>query len=235
MNGRWGRARGLSQPSFRASRYARGRVSSSAGSRSTRVQPQTRLDQLLDDGVRRTEVVVERDLVPEALRQMHPVVLVAGLEAEQDMAAGHQDAVELGEGRRQVLVRDVDDRVEGEDAAQRLVRQVQRGHRAHVEPEPGMRLARQRHHPGRHVHPEHRHAEGVQPGGDVSGTAADVGDGRRTARAHQLREPGDQGQVQRSVAEPVGELFGVRAGDRVVRGLGVMQEIRGFEAHEAGP
>jgi hypothetical protein len=58
----------------------------------------------------------------------------AGLEPEEYVPAGDQNAVELGERGGEMLGRDVDDRVQRDDPAQRLVREVEGGHRAHVEP-----------------------------------------------------------------------------------------------------
>jgi predicted DNA-binding protein YlxM (UPF0122 family) len=79
------------------------------------------LAQQLGDTVRLSSVEVERDRVTQRLRQVQR--LVADLERKLHVAAWSQHPVKLGEDHRQSFLRDVDDRVPGQDAAEGTVRQ----------------------------------------------------------------------------------------------------------------
>jgi len=165
-------------------------------------------------------------------------VLLAGLEGEQHRGARQQHPPELGEQRRQMRVGHMDHRVQRHDPAERRGRQVQVGHRPHVEAQPGMRLAGQRHHAGREIHAEHRQPRPVQPGGDVTGPAAQVRDRGGCAvlaAARQFREGGQQRAFQGLIAQAVRVAVGVLRGEGVVRGAGAVQELRLGCAHGPEP
>lgn len=183
---------------------------------------QARFREVVRDRLRRVPVVVECRLPPGASRDP-PVLVVTRTERHEGVAAGGQDPVELVERRRQVLLRHVVDHIERRDAAQGVRRQVQCRHRAHVEPDTGVRAAGQIHHPGGEVHPEYGDAEVLQAGRDVPGAAAEVGQRGRTARPHQIREGADQGRLQRPIPR------GVRVVCVVVRGHGVVRESCGTD------
>ena len=110
----------------------------------------------------------------------------------------------------------MDDRIAGQDAAERSVREVQRGHRAELEARVGVQSPGGFEHSGRGVDAEDLRSEFAQERGGVPGPAAQVGDrsGGGLGERVQHRPP------QRLFGELVGEVPGVVGGDGVVRARG---------------
>ena len=160
--------------------------------------------------------------MPERLVVVRHVV--PDLEAQQEVAAGAQDAVEPADHGRQLGRRDVDDRVPGHDPAQRAVGDVESGQVAHLERDPGVGPPRERHHRGRQVDPADPRAEPLEVGGDLARPAARVED---VGVPHHLGERPHDGAVHHRAGELGAEQLGVRLGDRVVTGTR-RGAVRGF-------
>ncbi len=122
-----------------------------------------------------------------------------------------QYAMELREGARKFLVRDVDGGVPGEQAAQRGFRQPEFEHGPFLEAQARVFLPRHGDHLRGQVEPEHvdPQAQFVQMRGHPARSAADVGHGQvATARRREFRERVQQGPFQglgRQLA--AGELY----------------------------
>src|SRR5579884_1353370 len=166
------------------------------------------------------------------VRRGHVPRLGVGLEGEQRVAAGSQHSVELGEDVRQPLVRGVDGRVPGDQAAQRSVFDLERQHRTLIEPQGRIRAPGQRDHLRGKIDSEYRYAERVQQSARVAGTAADIGD-RTALRAYQLGEGIEERALQWPGRERIAKSLGVVRCDGVIEGARGAHEIR-FD-HGRGP
>src|SRR5690606_30272890 len=110
---------------------------------------EARRGQFLRHLVRPETAEVEPDPMTERLVEAER--LVTHLEPQQQQAAGGEDAAELPEHLRAAARLDVDDRIPGDDAAERAARDVEGGHRALLEPDPRVGGAGQLDHPRRQV------------------------------------------------------------------------------------
>jgi hypothetical protein len=96
--------------------------------------------------------------------------------------------MELREYRGHCVVRNMDHGPERKYAGDRVVGQVEVGHRPHLEVKVWVVAPRDGDHLGREIDAECVHAEVVEMVGDVARTAADVDDATATGVAHQLGE-----------------------------------------------
>jgi hypothetical protein len=183
--------------------------------------------QLILDPGRRQAVGVQGDGVAVGLVQVH--LLVAGLEREQQLTAGTQDAAEFGEHLAELFGRGVDDRVPGDQAGQDAVGYRQRGQVPPYEAQAGVRALGHRQHAGRHVDPEDRQAQAVQVGRDAARPAARLGHRPSNPRGpHQLGERGQRGPLHRTAGQLVPEQAGVVGRHRVICGPSDGQVAGGF-------
>lgn len=178
------------------------------------------------DPLRLPPVEVERDLHAPRLRQ--PQRLVPDLEAQLYVRARGEYAVELREGARQFLVRDVDRRVPGEQAAQRGVRDSEAEHGPLLEAQARVLLPGHGDHLRREVDPEHvePQAQFVQMCGHAARSAADVGHGQAAAAGRrEFRERAQQRALQRLGRQLASGELDVGGGQGVVRLAGRTLEI----------
>lgn len=169
---------------------------------------------------------VERDLHAPRLRQ--PQRLVPDLEAQLYVRTRGQYAVELREGARQFLVRDVDRRVPGEQAAQRGVRESEAEHGPLLEAQARVLLPGHGDHLRREIDPEHvePQAQFVQMCGHAARSAADVGHGQAaTAGRRELRERTQQRTFQGLGRQLAAGELDIGGGHGVVRLAGRTLEI----------
>jgi hypothetical protein len=149
--------------------------------------------------------------------------VVTDLEREHQVPARGQHPAELGEHAGPVLPRHMDDRVVPEQPADRRVREVQRGHGTHLEPQVGVEAAGQCDHLGRQIDSGHVEPKVGQVPGHAARAAAHVDD---RLPAAPLGEQPQQRPVQRRVAEgrvPQDRL-GVLEREDVVTGPGRVEE-----------
>ena len=149
--------------------------------------------------------------------------LVADVEADQEQALWSQYSTELLEHGGHGVVRHVDDGPERDDSHDRVVLQVEFGHRPDVEAELWMVAPRDGDHLGREVDPEGVHPELVEVAGDVPRPASHVGNGPASGAVHQLGEQRQAGPEEGHLVEQSTYLLGVPAGIGVVRRAGVGQ------------
>jgi hypothetical protein len=155
-----------------------------------------------------------RDRVVEDLCRVGRAL--ARREADEKVAAGCQHAMELREEAGEFVRRGVDDGPTRQYAAEHAVRDVQRGHRAHVETQAGVGLPGQLDHRGRGID-----TEGLQPqldemSGDMPGSTAEVRDPTAPTRPRDLGEGAQDRAVQRTVPQRVAEQSRIGGGDGVV-------------------
>ena len=129
---------------------------------------------------------LQRDHVPERLRESQR--LVADLERQQQVAARREHPAELRKRHRQQVIRHMHRRVIGDHAGEDAVGQVQRQHRAHLEPHVRVSAPRHREHPRRQIDPEHVKPQVSQVRGHPPLATPDVGDRPRSVGPDQFGE-----------------------------------------------
>ena len=108
----------------------------------------------------------------------------------------------------------MDERVEGDDARQRAVGQLERPHVADAELDVRRELPGPVDHPGRQIDAEHPDALLVEVPGHVAGPAAQIGD--QPVAPHVFREAVQQVPVERLPGQLGEDALGVGRGDLVV-------------------
>jgi acyl-CoA thioesterase II len=141
---------------------------------------------------------------------------LAAVDGEEEQASGSEGAVKLGEGRRDPLAGDVDERVERGDAREHAGLQPEGEHVGGEERNRRMAAAGDRHHLRGEVDAAHVDASRREERPDVPGTTAHVGNRARAGRSR--REARQELAVERFVIELVGELLRVVVCGDVVAG-----------------
>jgi hypothetical protein len=149
----------------------------------------------------------QRHLVAVRLPQLHR--LVADLEGDEELPARAQDPGQLGEGGRQLLGRQVDERVPGERSRQGMVGEVERGHRSDVEAQVRVLAPSHPHHARREIHAPDIEPQRGKVCGDPAGATAQVGDLAPARDRDHLGEQAQHRPVRRTVGERVAEEVGL--------------------------
>jgi hypothetical protein len=186
------------------------------------------LDDLLDvesfrperarDLLNTKKVEVNGDFLTPPLIQMNR--LLADVEGEQQETARSQNSPKLAQRPRHIAARDVDDRVEGDEACPSSVGCVQRSHVALSELDLGSQASRSFHHCGRQVNSTNLNALLMQVTSDVSGAATHVTS--RADGAHARRKSVKQLSVEWLVPQLIEDAPDVFVGHLVVAGLAVV-------------
>ena len=139
------------------------------------------------------------------------------MEGEEEGAVGTQHPVHPGKDLGQKRTRDMDDGVEGNDAAQRVVCKVERQHIALAKGNMRVQSASLRHHGGREIDPTDVETAIVEVSRDVARATTQVTD--RAERTSQVAKTAQDLSIERLVCELTRDALGVLTCNAVIAAL----------------
>jgi hypothetical protein len=145
------------------------------------------------------------------------------MKTQQQQTVRSQHSPELREDHADLLIRDMDQRVPGDQPGQRRIRQPKIRHRAHLEPQTRVIPLRYLDHPRRQIEAEDIHPQPMQMRGDMPRTTPHVRDQPTTPSLHQIDEQRENRSHIRCFIQKTAHLIRVPASHGVIRDADIRQ------------